>query len=100
MSRIYQGTCDANDLADGVEIITSEDLLRLENGDQLDVTTRSGKSYSLMMSEPGDLVEGISVQVWTWATIMCGLKRIDRCRFRVSMTEAQDMVVKPHEDDD
>ena len=95
MSRIYRGACEADDLADGVEIVTDEDLYRLADGDQMDVTTKGGKSYSLMMSKPGDLVEGISVQVWSWATIMCELKRVDRCRFRVSMTEAQEAAVKP-----
>lgn len=90
---VYRGICDAPKLANGVEIVTETDFLVLNEGDELDVRMPGdGPHYTLAMSEAGDVVKGISVRLWSWADIMVGLRRMETCRFRLSMTEAQEIV--------
>ena len=86
---VYRGRCDAPSLVDGVEIVTATDILQMHEGDELDIATGGARSYRLATTEPGDLVRGIAVRMWGFATTTCELRRVDHGCFRLSMAEAQ-----------
>lgn len=96
---VYRGTCEAPRLADGVEFASEADFLALNEGDEFDVRMPGdGPHYTFAMSEPGDLVKGIGVRVWSWVDLIVTLQRVGPRRYRLGMTEAQELVVNgPHD---
>jgi hypothetical protein len=94
LSRTFKGTCSEDDLADGVEIQTDQDFDNLGEGDTLQITTESGRTYNLFGPEHGDLTPGITVQPHIWALLMPKLERVGQCRFAVRLTPAQEGIIK------